>query len=325
MKKRSWPIAAIIVIFLLIIIILGGMIVFGVAPRPKPIASLNAPEEQVDLKDLPALAHYPARDGARLGFRAYPSAGKDAAVLIHGVISESSIMHALAKTISQAGMTAYSLDLRGHGGQGRSGDIDYIGQLDDDLTDFVKWVRKLKPKARITLIGHSAGGGLALRFAEGPYGGLFDRYLLLSPALDRTAPTYRPNAGGLASPYIPRIIALTILNRFGIHWFDGLPVIAFAAPQNGPTIVTPIYSFRLQTNFTAPGSYLADLPKVKKPISLIVGQADEVFYPEKFAPLLNPIRPDVPIVLLPEITHTGIVTVPKAIKAITAALGPIEN
>jgi alpha-beta hydrolase superfamily lysophospholipase len=37
--------------------------------------------------------------------------------------------------VRAAGITTYVPDIRGHGGSGRRGDIDYIGQLDDDLAD----------------------------------------------------------------------------------------------------------------------------------------------------------------------------------------------
>jgi Serine aminopeptidase, S33 len=58
-------------------------------------------------------------------------------VLIHGTATESSVMNALAKTLNAAGTTVYAPDLRGHGASGNRGDIDYIGQLDDDLVDLI--------------------------------------------------------------------------------------------------------------------------------------------------------------------------------------------
>ncbi len=52
-------------------------------------------------------------------------------------------MHALAEALRTAGVTAYVLDIRGHGGSGRRGDIDYIGQIDDDpRTLSVNWDRQ---------------------------------------------------------------------------------------------------------------------------------------------------------------------------------------
>jgi len=300
--------------------VLGGMIAFGTAPTPPPVASLNAPMLRLDYRDLPALEQYRARDGAALSYRSYPGGEARVAILVHGAALESSAMHAIATRLNVAGMTVYSLTLRGHGDDGRAGDIDYIGQLDDDLADFERFIRVRHPLSALALVGHSAGGGFALRIAEGQYGDLFERYVLLSPALYHDAPTYKPRTGGWATPYVPRIIALVVLNRFGVHWFDGLPVIGFAVPQNVPVRLTPTYSFRLQWNLAAPDTYLKDLAKIRRPITLLVGEQDELFYADRFAPLLTPIRPDLAVVVIPGITHTGMLTEPAALAAIVAAL-----
>jgi non-heme chloroperoxidase len=53
--------------------------------------------------------------------------------------------------VQQAGVTAYALDVRGHGASGRRGDIDYIGQLDDDLADFMAQIRADHPNAACAL------------------------------------------------------------------------------------------------------------------------------------------------------------------------------
>src|ERR1700685_3845173 len=90
--------------------------------------------------------------------------------------------------------------------RGPRGDIGYVGQLEDDLADFVAVVRKTAPTAPLTLIGHSAGGGFALRVAGSPLQGLFARTVLLAPYLGYDAPTNQPNSGGWANADIPRII-----------------------------------------------------------------------------------------------------------------------
>ena len=66
---------------------------------------------------------------------------------------------------------------------GRRGDIDYIGQLDDDLADLVALIRRDKPAASLTLIGFSGGGAFTIRIAGGRYGALFDRFILIDPAI----------------------------------------------------------------------------------------------------------------------------------------------
>ena len=99
-------------------------------------------------------------------------------------------------------MTVYVPDIRGHGGSGRRGDIDYIGQIDDDLVDFAAQLGPAKSGETRTLVGFSAGAGFTVRFAGGPHGLLFDRYVFLSPILPGS-PTLRPRSGGWVSFSLP--------------------------------------------------------------------------------------------------------------------------
>jgi non-heme chloroperoxidase len=43
---------------------------------------------------------------------------------------------------------------------------------------------------------------------------------VIDPAIAYPSPLARPNAGGWATPYLPRIIGLLVLNKIDIHWFD---------------------------------------------------------------------------------------------------------
>ena len=115
-------------------------------------------------------------DGARLQYYAYLASPDKIAVLVHGSAGPGTSMHALAKALRDAGVSAYVLDIRGHGASGRRGDIDYIGQIDDDLADFVTTLGPEKSGEVRTLLGFSAGAGFAIRFADGRYGELFDRF-----------------------------------------------------------------------------------------------------------------------------------------------------
>src|SRR5258708_14833080 len=114
---------------------------------------------------------------------------------------------------------------------------------------------------------------------------------------------------------MPRIIALAMLNRAGIDWFNGLPIIAFATSPTAPNL-TSAYSFRLAVDFGAPRDYLAALGRSTKPASLLVGGADELFYPDRFAPLFAPVRPDLRISIVPDITHIGMIVAPAGIEAV---------
>jgi alpha-beta hydrolase superfamily lysophospholipase len=95
-------------------------------------------------------------------------------------------------------------------------------------------------RRKLVLLGFSAGGGYALHAAAAPVGKSFERAVLLSPMLGPRVPTYRPTQAW-AAPYIPRIIALSLLNRVGIHAFDHLTVLAFAIDPKRADILTDHY------------------------------------------------------------------------------------
>jgi non-heme chloroperoxidase len=297
-----------------------AVILFGTAAAPKAMASVSAPMLLVDYSDMPKSQHFRARDGTTLSYRLYPHEGDRVAVLIHGSSGVSAVMHVVARALAQAGYAVYVPDLRGHADDGRLGDIDYPGQLDDDLVDLMLVVRQDHPHAAVALVGHSSGGGFALRIAEGPNAGLFVRYVLLAPALHYGAPTWRPNAGGWATPFVLRIVGLNILDRLGVTWFQHLPIVAFAVDPSAPVRLTPTYSFVLQRDFSAPNDDLARFGGVRAPVALLVGAQDEIFYADHYAPLLGPLRPATTFQVVPGVDHMGLITQPAAIAAIVATL-----
>ncbi len=315
MRKALWFLVGLIV---LVVAALGGVLAFDAPVKPQPLASIGAPFANVDFRDLPPLRSFAARDGASLGYRAYEGSGTNVVILIHGSSDDGIGMHPLAKAVRDAGASAYVPVLRGHGSDGSKGDVDYIGQLEDDLADFVALLRPLHPGASFTLLGFSSGGGFVLRVIDGPDEKLFDRFIMISPALPQGAPTIRPGVGGWVSLALPRIIALSLLNRAGIGWFDGLPIIAFATSPQAPN-PTSFYSYRLAVDFGAPRDYLAALARSTKPVALLVGGNDELFYPDRFEPLLGPARPDLRITVVPGLSHTGVTVAPAGIAAITTA------
>src|SRR5437899_1785452 len=97
------------------------------APAP-PIISMAAPLQATGLPEVPAARQFQARDGASLQYYAYLAEPDKVAVLIHGTAGPGTSMHPLAASLRAVGVTTYVLDVRGHGGSGRRGDIDYIGQ-----------------------------------------------------------------------------------------------------------------------------------------------------------------------------------------------------
>ncbi|HXP31231.1 MAG TPA: alpha/beta fold hydrolase [Stellaceae bacterium] len=312
MHKLPWILAGLIVV---VSGAVGGVLAFDAPVKPPPLASIGDAFANVDFSDLPAVQTYPARDGAKLGYRIYAGSGAQVVVLIHGSSDDGTGMHPLAKALRDAGASVYVPVLRGHRDSGRSGDIDYIGQLEDDLADFVAVLRPLHPTASFSLIGFSSGGGFALRVIAGPDEKLFDRFIMISPALPQSAPTIRPGTGGWVSLAMPRLIVLGTLNRIGVDWFNGLSIVAFATSPNAPNL-TSVYSYRLAADFGAPRDYLAALGRSTKPAAVLVGGSDELFYPDRFAPLLGPARSDLHVTIVPGIGHIGMIAAAEGIAAV---------
>src|SRR5580704_2006404 len=229
--------------------------------RPPELISVSNTAGAVDRSDMPGLERFHARDGTELAYRHYPARAPvsgQIAVVVHGSSGSSVAVHALAKGLAERGVETYAPDIRGHGASGTRGDIVYIGQLEDDLADFVGEIRKAHRAAPLTLIGHSSGGGFALRVAGSPIQYLFARTVLLAPYLGYDAPSSRHDAGGWASPDIPRFIGLTVLHRLGILCCESLPTIAFAVPPNTSRILASTYSYRLMRDFGSSRDYRKD-------------------------------------------------------------------
>src|ERR1700761_5016548 len=215
--------------------------------RPPELGSVSVTARAVDRSTMPRFELFQARDGTELAYRHYPARGDRVdrvAILVHGSSGSSPSIHALGDALAARGVEAYAVDIRGHGASGTRGDIAYVGQLEDDLADFVRVVRKATPTTPLTLIGHSAGGGFALRVAASPIQNLFARTVLLAPYLGYNAPTNRPNSRGWANADKPRIIALMALRAIGIDCCGSLPTLAYAVPPNSEKIQTGIYSDR---------------------------------------------------------------------------------
>jgi len=284
--------------------------------RPPELTSISTTARAVDRSGMPGLDRFHARDGTELAYRHYPArapADGQVAIVIHGSSGSSVAVHALAKGLAERGVETWAPDIRGHGGSGTRGDIAYPGQLEDDMSDFVGEIRKANPTAPLTLIGHSSGGGFALRVAGSPIQNLFVRTVLLAPYLGYDAPSSRKDAGGWASPDIPRFLGLSVLHRLGILCCESLPTIAFAVAPNSSAILASTYSYRLMRNFGSSRDYREDLSAAARPVALFAGAADELMFPDKYR---EAVGPRASVTLVDGVNHMGIVSDPAAVSAI---------
>jgi len=315
-----------------VLLLLAGWaaaVAWGTARSPEPLASINDPVARQNLSALPPRRFVRARDGMALAYRVYPGAIARAVILVHGSAAQGASMHSLARALQSMPdpPTVYAIDIRGHGESGaQRGDIAYPGQLEDDLADFLAARQLDHPAAQWTLIGFSSGGGFALRIAGSPLAAKFHRFILLAPMLSHDAPTYRADGGNWARPYLPRLIALILLDRIGLHWFQDLPVLAFARRDGDGLPYT--YSWRLWRNFKPHDDYAADLRAAPSPPVILVGSRDELFIAEAFPPLVASLRSDARVTILPGLGHMDMIFSEEAQRAVIDALmksDPVAN
>jgi hypothetical protein len=124
---------------------------------------------------------------------------------------------------------------------------------------------------------------------------------------------------------VPRIVALSILNGFGLRTFNSLPVLRFAVSENTKTILTSEYSYALETNFRPHEDYLADLRNMHQPFSLLIGENDEVYYPNRFAEVLKQAGKDVPVTIVPAVDHIHLILSPLALKNAVEAVRSLPS
>jgi alpha-beta hydrolase superfamily lysophospholipase len=292
---------------------LGALITVPVS-RPPMMPSVVNTARAVDRSDMPPLSRFQARDGTELAYRHYAArvSGNDRiAIVVHGSSGGSPAVHALARALAQKGVEAYAVDMRGHGASGTRGDIAYPGQLDDDLADLVRQIRRTSATAPLVLIGHSAGGGFALRIAGSPLQKELARTILLAPYLGYAAPTNVTSSGGWASPDKPRIVALLALRAMGIECCESLTVLAFATPPNSEALQTSVYSYRLTSNFGVNLDYRHHLAAATKPVTIYAAGNDEMMISKNYAGAVKDF-PGVDVHVIDGINHMGIVSDAKA-------------
>lgn len=270
----------------------------------------------------PGLESYTARDGTKLGLRRYPPTTPEAPliVLVHGSGWHGGGYTTLGQGLAdQLGYEVLIPDLRGHGvDPNRRGDVDYIGQLEDDLADLI--TQNSGADRPVSMVGHSSGGGLTIRFAGGEHGAMAHKAVLIAPFLHHAAPTARDNTGGWATVLTRRVIGQSMLNNVGITALNHLPMIQFKFPPSvlsGPLghTATQRYSYRLNTSFAPRVRYLEDIAKLPD-FLLIAGREDEAFVAQAYEPTMREATERGAYVLLEGDDHFSIFSNPEAVAKI---------
>lgn len=298
----------------------------------QPASGMKNPAQTLDFDKImggPEVASLPVSTALADGQAAYHPGhlaapdGKPLLVMVHGSGWHGGQFTRLAHAL-EGEAEIWVPSLRGHyNGPGqRRGDIDEMGQFEEDLAELIR--AKASEGQKVILLGHSSGGGLVVRFAGGQYGKLIDQAILLAPFLQYDAPTTKPNSGGWARPLTRRIIGLSMLNAVGVHALDHLTAIEFAMPEtvrNGPLgeQATLAYSWRLNQSYAPRRDYMKDISALP-PFLLIAGGEDEAFDAQGYAPLMSPANPDGSYEVIAGYGHLDIVDAPETVALIRAAL-----
>ncbi|EEA03540.1 alpha/beta hydrolase fold [Burkholderia sp. H160] len=292
------------------------------APAEKDVFGFASLRSTPDT-ELPPLLRYPAGDGEQLAYRFYDSSADPILIFIHGSSYHGRSYHALASAVSASGAAKVILpNLRGHYQSGRHrGDVEYIGQLEDDIADLIAELRRQNYHGPITLGGHSSGGGFVIRFAGGAHAQLVSRFLLSSPVIPTSSTLRDGSASGWAQLHTRRLIGLVILNALGIRGFNALPVIDFNKPVRlWDGTETLSYSYRLNTSYHPRNRYVSDLRKLAGKAIVLVGEHDEAVDAERLQKLFERECPASLFKILPDTNHFGIFTSAAVQKVLISSL-----
>jgi pimeloyl-ACP methyl ester carboxylesterase len=240
---------------------------------------------------------FAARDGVQLSARLLDAGSSETLVLfLYGVLASSAKHSETARLLHETlGATVVSLDLRGHGhSEGTPGDVDHIGQYEDDVADVVATLRRERPGARIcspvTRWAAASRCGMPTVRLPARASPAWDGYLLFAPLLGHESPTERrpepdakPSQDALIKVHVPRLIGLVMLNAVGVRALNALPTLFFDIPAALPTAA---YSFRAMLSM-APPDFRAALTADAKPMLVVVGENDEAFLAEEFPSVIS--------------------------------------
>lgn len=261
--------------------------------------------------DPPPILRYAARDGEQLAYRFYDSSANQILIFVHGSSYHGRSYHELAASVSSSGAAKVVLpNLRGHFQSGRRrGDVEYVGQLEDDIADLIGALRGQNLHGPIILGGHSSGGGFAIRFAGGCHSPLVSQFLLLSPVIPTSSTLRGGTSGGWAQLHMRRLIGLLILNALGIRGFNALPVIEFNKPARfWDGTETLSYSYRLNASYHPRNRYRLDMQKLAGRTAILIGERDEAIDAQGLRTLINRESGAIQYDILADTNHFGIFT-----------------
>lgn len=248
---------------------------------------------KIPLGKLAPQQSFRTRQGDLLSYRIYPAWCDDLIILYHGVGSDSRYMCVLASALAEAGIaTVVTPDFRCHGVSLKLSDKISPSQLEIDLEELIIHIRIQRAVSRITLAGHSMGGGFVMRIAVSDLRGTFAKFVALAPKLPVSLNAYSENLGGWITP-------------------DSVGGFSVNMPELFKTGQEKLhYSADFVRAVSPPENVLEKLASLKPPLIVLTGADDEVDIPSRHKELFSSI--DVPIDILPGLNHLTIVSKPES-------------
>ncbi|MBU2968655.1 lysophospholipase [Pseudoalteromonas sp. C2R02] len=277
---------------------------------------------------------YLARDGALLAYDKFLITNAKATVIfLHGSTYNSRRYANIAKVLNQQSYAACLINWRGHGGsEGRLGTVDYIGQLEDDLADFIAHYQQVCDQPLI-LAGHSAGAVICLRYID-KYGcNNIDGVSFIAPAINGPLETVRykhtsakwqyqisyfraakpaitPPAHALT--YAPSLKTLPLIVAKLLPFMRHKPILSFPANERMARLEGRVlhYSYNLMLSCDI-NNYPSAFNKISVPVLLLCGKHDEVVHPNLLETIYHwHLKPTLnkKIVELKKVNHIQVVT-----------------
>ena len=277
---------------------------------------------------------YLARDGALLAYDKFLITNAKATVIfLHGSTYNSRRYANIAKVLNQQSYAACLINWRGHGGsEGRLGTVDYIGQLEDDLADFIAHYQQVSDQPLI-LAGHSAGAVICLRYID-KYGcNNIDGVSFIAPAINGPLETVRykhtsakwqyqisyfraakpaitPPAHALT--YAPSLKTLPFIVAKLLPFMRHKPILSFPANDRMARLEGRVlhYSYNLMLSCDI-NNYPSAFNKISVPVLLLCGKHDEVVHPNLLETIYHwHLKPTLnkKIVELKKVNHIQVVT-----------------
>jgi lysophospholipase len=246
-----------------------------------------------------------SKDGTRIFYRrAAPPGGAARAhvVVVHGFAEHSGRYAHVLSGLSERGLDAWALDLRGHGrSDGGRGCIATFDDYLDDVEALVGMAAPDRGTVPFFLLGHSMGGLVATRFAqERPMG---VKGLLLSSPFYRVkmaVPLVKRGAACVLSSLLPNLAMPTNLDANHISR-DQAVVQAYV---NDPLVLTKATTRWFTETVGAQARAFAGAPSLRVPVLLIHGAADGLVDPEASRELFERLGAvDKTLRLWPELRH----------------------